>query len=49
MRHILLTILLALLCGGSLNMSNSIYDDNVMVVNQNKWRARAIFGARLWK
>ena len=30
-------------------MSNSIYDDNVMVVNQNKWRARAIFGARLWK
>lgn len=30
-------------------MSNSIFDDNVMVVNQNKWRARAIFGARLWK
>ena len=30
-------------------MTNSIFDDNVMVVNQNKWRARAIFGARLWK
>lgn len=30
-------------------MSNSIFDDNVMIVNQNKWRARAIFGARLWK
>ena len=33
----------------TLNMSNSIFDDNVMVVNQNKWRARATFGARLWK
>lgn len=33
----------------TLTMTNSIFDDNVMVVNQNKWRARAIFGARLWK
>jgi len=32
----------------TLNMSNSIFDDNVMVVNQNKWRARATFGVRLW-
>ncbi len=33
----------------TLTMSNSIFDDNVMVVNQNKWRARATFGVRLWK
>ena len=25
----------------------SFFDDNVVVVNQNKWRARAFFGLRL--
>ncbi len=29
------------------NMSNSIFDDNVVVVNQNKWSAKASFGVRL--
>ena len=33
--------------GATLVMNNSIFDDNVVVVNQNKWRARAFFGMRL--
>ena len=28
-------------------MNNSVFDDDVVVVNQNKWRARAFFGVRL--
>ena len=28
-------------------MSNSIFDDNSLVINQNKWRVRAAFGIRL--
>ena len=31
----------------TLAMNNSIFDDNVVVVNQNKWRARASIGMRL--
>ena len=31
----------------TLVMNNSVFDDNVVVVNQNKWRARAFFGLRL--
>ena len=31
----------------TLAMNNSIFDDDVVVVNQNKWRARASFGMRL--
>lgn len=33
--------------GITLVMNNSIFDDNSVVVNQNKWRARASFGVRL--
>ena len=33
--------------GTTLVMNNSIFDDDVVVVNQNKWRGRAIFGVRL--
>ena len=33
--------------GLSLVMNNSIFDDNNVIVNQNKWRARASFGMRL--
>jgi hypothetical protein len=33
--------------GATLVMNTSIFDDNVVVVNQNKWRARAFFGLRL--
>ena len=33
--------------GATLVMNNSIFDDNVVIVNQNKWRARAFFGLRL--
>ena len=33
--------------GATLVMNNSVFDDNVVVVNQNKWRARAFFGLRL--
>ena len=33
--------------GATLVMNNSIFDDDVVVVNQNKWRARAFFGMRL--
>ena len=33
--------------GATLVMNNSILDDDVVVVNQNKWRARAFLGMRL--
>ena len=33
----------------TLVMNNSIFDNNSVVVNQNKWRARACFGMRLGK
>ena len=33
--------------GATLVMNNSVFDDNIVVVNQNKWRARAFFGVRL--
>ena len=33
--------------GATLVMNNSIFDDDVVIVNQNKWRARAFFGMRL--
>ena len=33
--------------GSTLVMSNSIFDDDAVVVNQNKWRIRAFFGFRL--
>lgn len=33
--------------GVTLVMNNSIFDDENVVVNQNKWRARASFGIRL--
>lgn len=33
--------------GGTLVMNNSVFDDNNVVVNQNKWRARAFIGIRL--
>ena len=33
--------------GATLTMNNSIFDDDVVVVNQNKWRARAFIGMRL--
>ncbi|MBO4826961.1 MAG: DUF4421 family protein [Prevotella sp.] len=33
--------------GATLAMNNSVFDDDVVVVNQNKWRARAFFGMRL--
>ena len=33
--------------GATLVMNNSVFVDNVVVVNQNKWRARAFFGLRL--
>ena len=33
--------------GVTLVMNNSIFDDKNVVVNQNKWRARASFGMRL--
>ena len=32
--------------GVTLAMNNSVFDDNVVIVNQNKWRARAFFGLR---
>ena len=34
--------------GATLVMNNSVFDDNMVVVNQNKWRARAFFGMRLF-
>lgn len=33
--------------GATLVMNNSLFDDEAVVVNQNKWRARAFFGFRL--
>ena len=33
--------------GATLAMNNSVFDDDVVVVNQNKWRARAFIGVRL--
>ncbi|MBP5570623.1 MAG: DUF4421 family protein [Prevotella sp.] len=33
--------------GATLVMNNSVFDDAAVVVNQNKWRARAFFGLRL--
>lgn len=33
--------------GITLAMNNSVFDDDVVIVNQNKWRARAFFGLRL--
>ena len=33
--------------GATLVMNNSVFDDEVVVVNQNKWRARAFVGIRL--
>ena len=33
--------------GTTLVMNNSVFDDDVVVVNQNKWRARAFVGMRL--
>ena len=33
--------------GATLVMNNSVLDDDVVVVNQNKWRARAFVGLRL--
>ena len=33
--------------GATLVMNNSVFDDNVIIVNQNKWRARAFLGMRL--
>ena len=36
-----------LFAGATLVMNNSLFDDDVLVVNQNKWRSRAFFGLRL--
>ena len=33
--------------GVNLVMNNSVFDDDVVIVNQNKWRARAFVGLRL--
>jgi hypothetical protein len=33
--------------GATLMMSNSIFDDKNVVINQNKWLARAFLGFRL--
>ena len=33
--------------GVTLVMNNSVFDDAAVIVNQNKWRARAFFGMRL--
>ena len=33
--------------GATLTMANSVFDDSYVVVNQNKWRARAVVGVRL--
>jgi len=33
--------------GATLVMNNSLFDDDAVVVNQNKWRARAFLGMRL--
>ena len=36
-----------LFIGTTLTMNNSVFDDDAVVVNQNKWRARAFVGIRL--
>lgn len=36
-----------LFTGVTLVMNNSIFDDSNIIINQNKWRARAFFGIRL--
>ena len=33
--------------GATLVMNNSVFDDDTVVINQNKWRARAFIGLRL--
>ena len=33
--------------GATLVMNNSVFDDDAVVINQNKWRARAFIGLRL--
>ena len=33
--------------GATLVMNNSVFDDDVVIINQNKWRARAFVGVRL--
>lgn len=33
--------------GATLVMSNSVFDNSAVTINQNKWRARAFFGLRL--
>ena len=33
--------------GATLVMNNSVFDDDAVIVNQNKWRARAFIGVRL--
>lgn len=33
--------------GATLVMNNSVFDDDVVVINQNKWRVRAFLGMRL--
>lgn len=33
--------------GGTLTMNNSVFDDKAVIVNQNKWLARAFVGVRL--
>ena len=35
--------------GATLVMNNSVFDDENVIINQNKWRARAFVGARLFK
>ena len=35
--------------GTTLVMNNSLFNDKAVVVNQNKWVARAFVGMRLWK
>lgn len=35
------------LAGATLVMNNSVFDDDAVVINQNKWRARAFIGLRL--
>ena len=35
--------------GATLVMNNSVFDDEAVVVNQNKWRARAFIGVRIGK
>ncbi|MBO7069528.1 MAG: DUF4421 family protein [Bacteroidaceae bacterium] len=33
--------------GATLVMNNSVFDNDAVIINQNKWRARAFFGLRL--